>query len=790
MLFSSYLKLALRSIQKNWMTSWINILGLSVAVALTISTFILVDLQLNMDSFHSKADRIYQVTTHVEEDGRNVVWSPSPLLLGPVLASDLTSVTNYSRMKILTGNIRFEEKVFREGVTFVDAGFWEMFDFPSYRGDLEFESRKDIILSLRKARKYFGDKDPVGKVLSLKYPNGKISNFVVKAVIDEYPNNAYLRGDIFLLIDNFLDAGVQERFDWSDMTDATFVMLDENSKGGVQSIPDDEYVALQNSSKSTMKMTGLQLFPFKEVSLEAHNMANVWGAKSPPGGRIALIVLSLFVLLMACFNFLNISVAEISKRLKEIGLRKVFGSKRTMVIHQFLTENLLKCFFAFLIGAILSYLIIVPGFDNLLPLLELDFRTSDPSSLVIFFIALFLFVGLLSGAYPAFYISKFEPVQIFRGSQKFGVKSRFAKILLGFQLFLTFQTVVACFVFVDQGLYLAEKSWGYEPGNMITITVDSKEQFLQLTKAVEEHPKVTSSSGGENHIGFYGPVQYYEFGDKRFPFRSFQVLGGYMETMGLELIAGRFISDQVSDQQTNIVVNAKFVEQMGWNEGLDQQVNINGGNYNVVGVVRDFRHGDFYSKIDPMIFKGAEEDAVNYFVARTTAGIGNMTEVDASLQLVWETLAPNDPYIRTFQEDIFAEFYEGNKSNMTITITISILATILASLGLFGLISFSTQRRIKEFGIRKVLGASQKEIIKQATGTYLIIVTISFVLGAPLGFYGINQIVQSVFHETKETAVLPFVLSILLIVSVMTITSLGQITKALKVNPASILRNN
>lgn len=788
-LFRNYLKLGFRSIRKNLVTSAINIFGLAAAVAITITCFIFVDMQLHMDQFHTKGDRIYQLTTNVEQEDQGLIWGSSPLLLGPQIASDNPSVEAFSRIEGRVAAIRYKAEVFDERITFVDPVYLEMLDFPMLAGSKSVLYQRDrIVISKDMAIKYFSDTDPLGQELSLKFYNGTIKRFTVGAVLDEFPYNAGLRHSFLLSMEVLFDLKYKENYNWSDNIDATLVLMKEGER--ITEIADsyDSYIALQHGSNPEWKVTEFNPVGLYDLSVTAYKTRSAIVGGGHPSGRIVLMIISLFLLGMACFNFMNISVASSTKRLKEIALRKVMGGRRKQIINQFLVENTLQCCFALIFGTLLAYFLFVPGFDIIIPEMDIQFRTNSPSSMMLFFGSLLIGVGIISGAYPALYVAKFEPITIFRGSQKFGTKNIFSKVMLGIQFFLAIITVVGCFVFADQTLHLASKDWGYDPSGTLSVWVENEEQYEKLRNEITSHPDVASYGASNNQIGRFLPLKRVNYDNKEFSTRIIGVSGGYGETMKLRLMEGRFVSDKVSDQQNAVVVNEKFVKAMSWeNDPISQTFVLDSVRRTVVGVVEDFHFFGFYSPIDPLIIEGLEPSEVHYLTVRTTTG--DIARLDEHTRVSWQKIAPNDTFDRFFQADAMDGFYRESKTNMTIILVVSGIAILLACLGLYGLLSFNIQGKLKEFSVRKVLGATPKALVKIASKQYSLIILIAFLLGAPLGFLGMQQVIESIFPDPKGVSALPFIVAMLLLTITMAITVAGQIKRAIEVNPADVLRN-
>lgn len=788
MLFSNYLKLGMRNIRKNLVSSSINILGMAIAICFAISIFIFTDVQLNMDAFHSKADRIYQITNYVDQEGNEDLWSDSPIMLAPALKEDHPSIESFARIEYRNAVIKFGSDVFDELVVFTDPAFFEMFDFEMIEGERGvLKNKSQVVISKKMAIKYFENEDPIGQELSFKFANEKTKRLIVGAVLEEYPYNASIGFNFYISMDNFKDLEVEDSNEWSYMTDANFIMLREGENIGPIVDSFDRYIEIQHGSNPEWKIRSFVPLPLKELSLKSYMIVGSVSGGGHPAGRVALLIIAAFLLGMACFNFMNISVVSASKRLKEIALRKVMGSVRKEIIFQFMTENLLKCFFALVVGALLSYFLLIPWFDIMIPEMDVQFRTHDPLTLVYFMLGLLFVVGIISGAYPAFYISKFDTITIFKGKEKFGSKNLFSKVMLGLQFFLAVMTIVGCFIMTEQSIYLGEKDWGYDPQGTMSVYVNSQEQFDLLKKGVVNHPAVMNHTSSDLLLGRGITKVSLEMGDKQIGVRRISASAGYFDTFQLRIKEGRALSDRAEDQKGNVVVNEKFIEVMGWESGLGKTFTYDSMNHTIVGVVENFHYYDFFSAIDPVMIRGLAPERVRYLSLQTKPE--NLAQLEQFTRNAWQEIAPNDPFDRVFQEDVFDGFYQENQSNIIILMLVTGIAIVLACLGLYGLLSFNVQGKLKEFSVRKVLGADPRALVKIISKQYFWVLLISFLIGAPLGSMGMMNLVVNVFPDPKAVSALPFIVAIVIILITLIITVAGQINKAIKVNPAELLRS-
>jgi putative ABC transport system permease protein len=789
-MFRNYIKIGFRSMTKNWSTSLINIFGLSLSVGCFITIFIFIDLQYSMDGFHTKKRDIYQVVMKVDTDNGIEQWGDTPYPLSRMISEDVSGVDGFFRIEFQYANVRYKKNVFREFMVFADPGYLENLDFKVIKGDPNtLNSLDKIVLSNEMAVKYFGDDDPIGKQLNLKFDGGKAKTLEVGAVLEEYPtNNSFGYGFLIPMV-QFEQLELMGNKEWDYLTDANFIVLDEKTDPDLVLSFTDPYAEAFNKASDETTALGFRLIPLNQLSETGHEIIGSVANFSHPSGRISLMIIVVLLTLLASFNYMNISVASATKRLKEIGIRKVMGSYKKQIIYQFLTENLLQVMFALIIGTLLCYFLLLPGFNSLIPIPVL-FKFSSVASVAGMFVGLLLFIGLVSGAYPSLYISRFMPVDIFRGSQRFGDSSVFSRILLGFQLIIAFLTIVGCFMFADNAIHQRNIEWGYEKQGLISIRTNSEEEFVNLKNEVEMMSEVLEVTSGQHHSGrsYSGAVVKQQETDIRT--NILKVSPDYPEKMGMKLKTGRFFNPSLDRSNSpEALVDPLFVKRMGWESAVDQKVKIEGKEYRIVGELAPVIIEQWHAYGDPtptLIAVNAKEED-RYLVIKTNAS--DLYAFDEKLEAIWLDIAPNDPYMGEIQANVFDDFYRETKANVTIIVFISIVSTILACLGLFGLLSFNVQKRLKELSVRKVLGATRMSIVRLIARKYSLVVIISFIVGGVGGYFLMIQLIDSIYAEPKSEFVLPVTLAVFIMTATIVLTLTGQILRATRVNPSVNLRS-
>lgn len=650
-----------------------------------------------------------------------------------MMKEEISAVEDAGRVEFANAAFRHNDVVFNEFVWFVDPSFSSIFSFPTVEGSMNaLQDRTKVLFTEEMAKKFFGDDPALGKPLSVKFQNGEIREFTVGAVIDR-PVTSSFYFSIFLPMDVFNDLKFKDEYDWSYLTDATFILLRDGSTIGEVSGQMDRYKNLQHESLPDYYVESYAFHPLNGLSQDGHDIVSSVSGGAHPAGIIAMSIISAMLLLLSCFNYMNISVATITTRLKEIGIRKVVGSGRKQIIQQFLTENLLLSVFAMGIGVLIAYLFFLPGLSTLFPI-SIPFAFSSGASMFFLFFGLLFFISLVSGVYPAFYVSSFEPVQILKGKEKFGQRSLFSRILLTTQFVLAFTLIVGCFVFIDNAIYLKNKDWGYDYTDNYTIPLTKADQFLVLRDRAETLPFVESVAGSDGHIGYRNPYVAIDHLGTKVQTVHYKIGANYLQTMNMRLREGRFFDESIAtDFEEGVVINEVFAERMNWDNALEQTFEVDSVRKTVIGVIQNFHHDSFYEQINPVMFTPVKEN--QFLTISIKAKPGQVGQVESTMKEAWKEIAPDDPYEGFVQAKVGEDFHTDNNANVNLLVFISGMALVLSCLGLFGLVSYNITRRKKEFSIRKVFGANTVTIFKLMNGDYTWILGISFLVGAPGGFF-------------------------------------------------------
>lgn len=783
MMFANYMKVGFRSLKRNWSNSLINISGLALAVGCSVTTFLFADFFLNLNSIHQNKDNLYQVISRIEENNTEALYGPTPMVMASRLQEDVREVDQVTRIQYLRGNVKFGENVFRERIQFADPNFLQMFDFPLVEGHGKMLSPNEVFLSAEMAKKYFGQLEPLGQRMDIKFKEMVLS-FDVVGVFDEMPSNTTFRPEILLHMDHYLRLEAKKR-NWMDESKATFVSLkpeaDPASLGAILS----SYQLVQNEANPADPVLGFELMSFETLTSDNSIQDKVVGGNDK-AGTISIAITGFMLIFFACLNYINIAIASATTRLKEIGVRKVMGGSRGNIAIQFLVENFLTCAIAMVIGVLAAYFLLLPGFNLMIPI-TIPFAFSSASVAAYYFLGVFLFLGILSGSYPAFYVSRFKTLSIFRGDKSLGGRSYFTRVLLTIQFLLAFMTILASFVFNDNARYVKDLSWGYDPAGILSLPIGEPATLEALKSQAALNPHIEALAASSGHVGVNNQSVAYEHLNKQFKVLTYDIEPGYLKLMDMNLVAGRYFQDEGADRNS-VIVNQLFVEQMGWENPVGEQVEFAGASKRIVGVVADVYHVFFSSDIQrPMVFTTGASTP-NFLVVK--ASEAQLVGVDEYMAERWLEIAPFDPYVSYFQADSFDRSYENVDANIWFMAVLGALTIFLSCLGLYGLLAFRLQNQLKAFSIRKVLGASQGHIVKVANREFIWILAIAFVVGIPLGGLGVAGFVEELFAISKPLSIVPIALAITFMLLTIGLTVFAQIRKVIRINPAVVLKGD
>lgn len=736
-MFQNYIKIAFRQLLKNKTFSFINIIGLSVGMAAVMLILLWAQNEISYDQFHEKKDRIYELWNKGEWSGDLQCWNTTPTIASKFLKQDVAEVEKVARVNWSSTNLfTIGDKKLNANGNAVDPEFLEIFSFPLVSGDVKtaLKDPTSIVITEKLASKLFGNENPMGK--TVKKDNAE--SFVVTGVVADLPNNTRFNFEYLLPWSFLIKSQGGEENNWGNNSVRNYVLLKPNiSVESAQS----KVAAMRKKRQENYDGIDMFLYPMERWRLHSRFDNGV-----ETGGRIELVrlflIISGFILLIACINFMNLSTARSEKRAKEVGIRKTVGAVRGSLIGQFLGESVMLVLIAFGISIILVQLFL-PAFNELtLKTLNIDYTSGYFWSSAIGFI---LFTGLLAGSYPAFFLSAFKPVSVLKGTFKsVGALVTPRKVLVVVQ-FTIAVVLIICTVIVKQQInFVQQRDSGYNKESLFYhfLTPPLEKSYTSLKNELLASNVVVSVSktsapitqGWSDSWGFEWEGK--DPNDKT-DFDRYCVDENFVKTMGVKLAQGRDLDlKQFATDSTAMLINESALKVMKFKDPLGQVVKDGHTPYRVVGVIKDFIINSPYYPTKPMIIVGAK----GWFNVMHVRLKENTTAADMSkVETAFKKFNPEFPFEPKYINEEYAQKF-GDVQRISSFATIFALLTVFIScLGLFGLAAYMAENRVKEIGIRKVLGASVLNVTSLMSVSFLKLVVISIVIASPLAWWFMND---------------------------------------------------
>ena len=772
-MIKNYMKIAFRVIKKHKGYSFINITGLAVGIACCVLILLWVQDELGFDRFHNNYKEIYRTTLNLE--GR---WTTSsPWALAPILKREypeIQSATRYRQNDLL---FTYEDKSFNEHTGFVDPDFFDIFTYPWVKGSQEtpFPTPDSVVITEKTAKKYFGSDDPLGKTLTA---NNR-TKFTVTGVIKNVPANSTLTFDILASVKLL---GEETLNSWA-LESSTFILLQKKASPDalVEKIAG---ITMEYDKRTNKKVvTGIQpLSQMHLYSLEG-------------GGNIIYIyifsTIALFILLIACINFMNLSTARGSTRAKEIGMRKVVGASRQHVINQFFGESLLLSFVSLLIAIVLVCLLL-PAFNNLAQKsMRLDLSSNLP--ILLGLLAITLFTGMISGIYPALFLSSFRPANVIKGSYfTRSSKSLLRKVLVVTQFSIAIILIIGTIVTAKQLNFIRNKELGFNRQHVISLPMNPalRESYETFKNEALNHRSiihVTSAQNRPTQVGNINPVYWEGRGPEQYETMKFITCDhDYIKTFEMEMAQGRDFSRDFPTDLQNYIVNEEAVKLMGLEDPVGKLFSIWQYEGQIIGVVKNFHSRPLHNEIEPLVLTLAQQNwEPSYVFLRI--GPENISQTLDDLEKTWKKFAPNFPFDYLFLDEAFEQLYRTDQRTGTIFTYFAILAIFISCLGIFGLAAFTAEQRTKEIGIRKVLGASISGIVSLISKEFVLLLTLANVIAWPIAFFLMNRMLKNYAYRIG-LSVWIFLMAGAIAYFIALLTVSYQAFKAARTDPSRALR--
>jgi len=804
-MFKNYFKIVFRNIKRHKVYSFINISGLAIGMACCFLIGLFIFDELSFDRHHKNADRIYRVGVDRRPKKQRTSWTAPPM--AQAMKSDFAEIEEITRLCLWERNtlVLYEDKQFLEKrIIGADSTVFKVFTIPLIQGNpgTALTRPNTIIITQETAQRYFGDENPVGKSIGIDRKNNL---FEITGVIENCPRKSHLQYDMIFSMSTLDMTGSEG---WMNHTFVTYLLLQKDYTPAMLEAKFPDFL-INHYGPEYFSRTGVKLETrFKEMAnkgefykywlqplLDIHLNSTVKGT-SPTKSDIRYVyifsAIALFVLLIACINFMNLSTARYSSRFKEVGLRKVFGANRTRLIRQFIGESILFAMLSLLI-ALLIVQLILPFFNDFTGR-ELKFN---------FFLNLFLFpilfgftalIGILAGSYPAFFLSSFQPIETVRGwlDKKNGRKylRRFLVIL---QFSISIAILVSTIVVYKQLRYIKERSLGFDQEQILVIhrTHSIGRQIQTFKQELLTHPNIKKAARANTTPGrhFNGWGHTIEGRPNTESYPLYTIWGDYdlVNLLDMEIVQGRYFSRDFATDSAALVINETAVKEMGLPDPIGTRLmyRADWGYFSVIGVVKDIHFESLHSPVKPMVIYPITGNWGNYTMVKISG-----FDVRNTIQFInktWNKFTQQQPFEFSFLDEDYGNLYRANEQTGKIFGVFFVLAILIACLGLFGLISFSTEQRLKEIGIRKVLGASVVQIVYLLSKEILVLIMLAIVIASPIAFYFISQWLQD-FAYRIDIEWWIFIVSGMLGLAVALLTMSYQSIKAALANPVSSLR--
>ncbi|MFC5410987.1 ABC transporter permease [Larkinella bovis] len=785
-MLTNYFKIAWRNLLRNKMFSLINILGLALGMACSLLILFWVQDELAMDKFHAKDDRIFRVMENQAWAGQDVGTTPStPGILAENLKKDFPDVEKAAMMTwensllLTVGNTFGKEKG-----RFASGDFLSIFSFPLVQGDPKtaLTRPESIVISEKLARKYFPQQDALGKTIRVDNK----TDLMITGVLAELPENNSLTFDYLIAWEQFVknNAWVKE---WSNNGPRAFVLLSPKTDPEKFSAKIKDYI----KQKTNQQTTNIELFLQKNSEAYLHsNFKN----GTLDGGRIEyvrmFVIVAVFILIIACINFMNLATARSVKRAKEVGVRKVVGAVRQSLMAQFLGESLLISSLALCV-AVLVVMLMLPIFNELTEK-KLAFRFTD-GSLWALLLGLTLITGVVSGSYPALFLSSLKPVVVLKGVLKFKPSATvFRKGLVVFQFSLSILLIVGMIIIYRQIQYIQTKNLGFDKENLVYMPLEGelKKNYQTFRNELKTQPgikEISASWSDPLEVGSstIGVTWRGKDTTQRILFNQTAVHYGYLKAMNIRLKEGRDFSPAYTTDTTNYIINEAAARKIGYKNPVGQELTFWGRKGIIVGVVKDYHINSLHVAIDPLILHMQREEFDGVVLARTEPG-QTQTALE-SLEKTFRKFNPRYPFEYKFTDQEFGNNYKSEKIISQLANYFAFLAIFISCLGLFGLATFTAEQRTKEIGIRKVLGASVTNIVLMLSKDFLLLVLLSSLVALPVAWWAMSSWLEK-YANRIEIEWWMFAVAVVAALFIALFTISFQSVKAALMNPVKSLK--
>jgi len=795
-MLQNYFKVTIRNLVRNKVYSTINIAGLAIGISSCILIFLYIQHELSYDKSFKNSDRIYRVVSEIHSNGQEMKWAISPGPLGPVMATEYPEVEQMTRL-IGGGKqaVRFGNKVFYiDNVYTVDSTFFSVFDYPFVAGNPEtaLQEPNSVVVTEEVAQKFFGGAmSALNKLLKISNKSYKVTGVIA------LQGASHLKPDILIPLASRgksylqnLDTG------WGQYVGYTYLLLhDSEQAASLQEKLSDffERKIKENPSDPLNVIFHLQKLP--NIYFQ-----NEWQMQVSETGSLSYLYIfaavAIFILFIASINYINLATARSAKRAKEVGMRKAIGAYRSQIIFQFLSESL----FLSLLATILALVIVeltLPAFNVITEKNIASEYLLNPE-LILAILALILFIGVVAGSYPAFFLSHYKPTEVLKSNNTpRGGNSMLRKSLVVLQFTISLVLIIGTVVIYSQMLFLRNANLGFNQEQVLALDIpisnqNYHEKLAQLKNELLKSPQVVQTSTVQNLPGQQTSMSDFDLEiDHKTETKNLNVINvgyHYLNLMDIKLVAGRnFSEDMPTDKDHAYIINEAAAKEFGWVEPIGKEIRFNAKDSTsgkVIGVIKDYNYKSLHTKVEPLVLYLWPNNG--YLLARINTSV-NLSSTLKDIEQVWQKYYPDYPMEHHFLDESFQQQYRAEEKMLTIFGYFAGLTILIACLGLFGLASFTAEQRNKEIGIRKVLGSSVSGIVILLSKNFALLVLIAIMLAIPIAWYGMNKWLQD-FAYRVELSWWIFALAGLVAMAIALLTVSYQALKAAVADPVKALR--
>lgn len=791
-MINNYIKIAWRNLLKNKAFSSINIIGLAIGMAGALLIALWLQNMLSMDRFHMKGDRLYVISNRDMNQGQMWAWVNTPKIMGPTLKKDFPDIEKFTRYDQFNNFLTtYNNKKIVSQVAFVDPGFFDMFSFPIVKGNKNklLQNANSVVLTQKFAETLFGNSDPVGKTIKID----SVNLVTVDAVLQDLPNNTSMQFDYLLSWEYAKKIGYTDE-NWQNNSIETYVLLRETTpleafNNKIRLVSQNHINVGNNEIRSTNEIFA---FPYQDAYLYNKSVNGAYTA-----GRIQLVHLftwiGSFILLVACINFMNLSTARSERRAKEVGVRKVVGADRKSLIAQFIVESVLISFAAMIL-AVGCIILILPAFNNLV---EKNLHISLLSGSNWLFLIIFTIItGVLAGSYPAFFLSSFKPLKTLKGklnSYKRGLSVRSILVILQFSIAIIL--TIATIIIFQQIQHTKDRDRGYDDNGLLvsSISGELEKNYLNLRNELLASNAVVSVSKNmspvtdrySNGMGFSWPGS--SESDKKVSFNRFSTDADAVENLGFTLLSGRDIDIYKYKTDSNaMLLTETAVKSMRLQNPIGQVIHGDREDWTVVGVIKDFIVDSPYGETLPMIIFGPKSwfTNIHYRLNPNNSTVNNLKTVAD----IFKKFNPDYPFEYKFIDKNFEAKFKETQSIGTLSMLFAVLTIFISCLGLFALIAYMAETRMKEIAVRKVLGASIGQLTSLLSVDFIKLVLLAILIASPIAWWVMDNWLQD-YNYRIEIQWQYFAAAGLMAILISLATISFQTIKAALSNPVDSLRD-